>query len=51
MLQNDVTAPAAAAGGHRELPAEVEALAGSFTDGPLSDSAGLSWWRYQGLRL
>jgi hypothetical protein len=53
MLQNDYAVPAAAADRHRALPAEVEALAGSFTDGPLSltDSAGLGWWRYQGLRL
>lgn len=40
----------------RQLPTEVEALAGGFTDGPLHESdeqptgiAGL--WRYQGLKL
>ena len=41
------------AGAQRALPAEVEVLAGGFTDSALSlsDSAGLGWWRYQGLRL
>ncbi len=40
-------------GAQRALPSEVEALAGGFTDSALSlsDSAGLGWWRYQGLRL
>ena len=49
----DEDAASVSMGSQRALPAEVELLAGGFTDCPLSltDSAGLGWWRYQGLRL
>lgn len=40
----------------RQVPSEIEALAGVFTDGPVSTQSDqeqqmAARWRYQGLRL
>ena len=36
-----------------QLAADVQLLTGTFTDGPVTETAkGLAkWWRYQGFRL